>query len=80
MDRAEVWQVVRDKVVGLGAADADAVQEDAALADVLPDSLATVELVLDLEEALGIELPESEMAGVTSVSDLFDLAMRKVRA
>ena len=77
MERTELLQVVRERLVHLQAADGESVAEDALLLDLLPDSLAMVELVLDLEDALGVELPESEVSGVRSVAELLDLLSAK---
>ena len=41
------------------------------------DSLALVELVMDLEDAYGIDLSEAEVAGAGTVGGLVDLVLAK---
>jgi len=67
MERSEVLQQVRAKAVEVLAV------EDLAAAD----SLAVVELVMDLEDAFGIELSEAEVAKVVTLEDLADLVHAK---
>lgn len=47
-------------------------------ADLGLDSLDLVELMLNLEERFGIEIPDNEMEGVTSVTDVVDLVVSKL--
>jgi acyl carrier protein len=42
------------------------------------DSLAVVELAMDVEDAFGIELTEAEVSGAGSLEDLADLVLAKV--
>ena len=73
MERGEVLRVLREKAaVVLGVED---IAETAPLAQF--DSLALVELVMDLEDALGIELPEQDVASAGTVGALVDLAVAK---
>ena len=45
--------------------------------DLDADSLDVVELVMELEEEFGIEIPEDELEGVTTVGQAFDLIIAK---
>jgi len=67
MERSEVLQQVRAKAVEVLAV------EDLAAAD----SLVVVELVMDLEDEFGIELPEAEVAQAVTLEDLADLVHAK---
>lgn len=79
MERDEVMQVMRDKAVEMLEVEADAVQEDKSFVDDLEvDSLSLVEYTMDLEDALGIELPEEELTGLTTIGAFLDLIMTKV--
>ena len=73
MERAEVWQVLQDKAVELLEVPADDVQESRAFDELDVDSLSFVELVMDLEDAFDVELPEDELAGVRTFGALVDL-------
>lgn len=78
MDRQEILQAVKEHLAGRGI-DADKVTPEAELlGDLDLDSLDTVELTLGLEERFGIEIPDSELEGVTTVNDAIDLIERKV--
>lgn len=75
----EVLAVVRARAAQLIGADEAVLPVEAAFAeDLHVDSLALVEYVMDLEDELGIELPETEMAGVGTVGQLAALAAAKV--
>ncbi|MBC7680348.1 MAG: acyl carrier protein [Pseudorhodobacter sp.] len=79
MERAEVLQVMRDKAVELLEVEPDAVQEDKSFVEDLDvDSLSLVEYTMDLEDALGIELPEDELTDLTTIGAFLDLIMTKV--
>lgn len=72
-------QVMRDKAVELLEVEPDAVQEDKSFVqDLDVDSLSLVEYTMDLEDALGIELPEDELTDLTTIGSFLDLIMTKV--
>ena len=72
-------QVMRDKAVELLEVDPDAVQEDKSFVDDLDvDSLSLVEYTMDLEDALGVELPEDELTDLKTIGAFLDLIMTKV--
>ncbi len=81
MERAEVMQVLRDKAVELLEVDADAVQEDKSFVDDLGvDSLSLVEFTMELEDTLGISLPEEELTDVTTIGAFLDVIVTKLKA
>ncbi len=81
MERAEVLQVMRDKAVEMLEVEADAVQEDKSFVDDLEvDSLSLVEYTMELEDSLGVELPEDELTDLTTIGAFLDLIMTKVPA
>jgi acyl carrier protein len=75
MERDAVLEVLRTRAVELLHVQPDEVREDASLREA--DSLALVELVMAVEDDLGVELPEAEVAGVTSYGELADLVLAK---
>ena len=78
MGRAEVLQVVRDRAVEMLEVQADQVQEDKSFVDDLQvDSLSLVEFTMELEDVFGIELPEDELTGLTTIGGLVDLIASK---
>ena len=78
MERAEVLQVVRERAVEILEVQADAVQEDRSFVhDLQVDSLSLVEFTMELEDVFGIELPEDELTGLTTIGGLVDLIERR---
>lgn len=67
------FEQVRDIIVETLGCDAEQVTMDASLADDLgADSLASVELVMALEEATGISIEDSALAEMKTVSDVMN--------
>ena len=65
------FEQVRDIIVETLGCDAEQVTMDASLADDLgADSLASVELVMALEEAAGITIDDADAAGLKTVNDI----------
>ena len=73
-------QVLRDKAVEMLEVEADAVQEDKSfVADLDVDSLSLVEFTMELEDTLGIELPEEDLVEVKTIGAFVDVIMSKQR-
>ena len=69
----DVEAKVKEIIVEQLNADKDAVVPTAKFVDDLgADSLDTVELVMALEEAFGLEIPDEEAEKIQSVRDAFD--------
>ena len=67
------FEQVRDIIVETLGCDAEQVTMDASLADDLgADSLASVELVMALEEATGISIEDSALAEMKPVGDVMN--------
>lgn len=74
-------QVLTDKAVEMLEVEAGQVQEDKSFIDDLQvDSLSLVELTMELEDTLGVELPEEELADVTTIGAFVDVILAKVNA
>ena len=79
MTRDEVLAVMREKAVDLLEVEADAVQEDKSFVDDLQvDSLSLVEYTMDLEDTLGVTLPEEELTDLKTIGAFLDLIMTKL--
>ena len=79
MDRNEVFEQLRDATVTVLGVDRDAVTEGARFfADLDADSLDLVELVMALEEAFDITIDESELEGIETVEQAFNLITSKL--
>ena len=75
MDRAQVIEVLVARAAEL--LDAPGLAEDDAFTGRGRDSLALVEWVMDVEDALGVELTESEVLAVPSLGALADVIVAK---
>ena len=81
MTRDEVLQVLRDKAVEMLEVEGDAVQEDKSFVeDLKVDSLSLVEYTMDLEDQLGVDLPEEELVDVKTIGAFVDVIERKLAA
>lgn len=81
MTRDEVLQALRDKAVEMLEVEPDAVQEDKSFVDDLKvDSLSLVEYTMDLEDELGVELPEDELADLQTIGAFVDVIHAKLAA
>ena len=78
-DRSQVFATLKEAAVEVLAVDADAVTEQARFKEDLDaDSLDLVELVMALEEAFDVEVPEEELEGIETVGQAFDLVKGKL--
>lgn len=76
--RDEILTGIKEHLTTRGI-DSGSVTFEADLADDLDlDSLDTVELTLGLEERFGIEIPDSDLEGVRTVSDAVNLIEAKL--
>jgi acyl carrier protein len=79
MDNAEAFDLFKQCAVEVLQVDADKVTPQANFADDLDaDSLDLVELVMMLEEKFDISVEESELEGVETVQQAFDLVTSKL--
>jgi acyl carrier protein len=79
MNRDEAFVTFRKAAVDVLSVDDDKVVVDASFADDLDaDSLDLVEFVMALEENFDIEVPESDLEGVKTVGQAFELVCGKL--
>ena len=78
MDEAKVLEQVKKVVVDqLGVSEAEVKKESSFVDDLGADSLDTVELVMALEEAFGMEIPDEEAEKLLTVKDVVDYVKAK---
>ena len=79
MERAEALSTIKDVAAEVLSVDPDQVTETARFKEDLDaDSLDLVELVMVLEESFDITVDESELEGIETVEQAFDLVQSKL--
>ena len=79
MDSDAAFEKFRECAVEVLQVPADKITKEAKFADDLDaDSLDLVELVMALEESFDISVDESELEGIQTVGQAFDLVLGKV--
>ena len=77
MDRAEIEAKVKEILADQLDVDMDKIQHDSDLAtDLGMDSFATVELLFELNEQLGVDVPEDDVTNIRTVKEIVDLVQR----
>ena len=77
MDRDQVSRAVLATAVALLEIDETGLGDDTLFADLGVDSLALVEYALALEDVFDVEIPEEEVAELTTVGLLVDALLTK---
>lgn len=80
LDRDDVRRLVVDKAVERLEVDPALLGDDAPFDALGVDSLALVEYALSLEDVFDVELPEEEVADLTTVGALVDAVVLKLSA
>jgi acyl carrier protein len=81
MDRSEALNALRSAAVDVLQVEADKVVESASFAeDLEADSLDLVELVMQLEDSLGVTIEEDDLAEVRTVGDALDVIVAALSA
>ena len=76
MDEQKIFDDVKKVVIEqLGVSDAEVKREASFVDDLGADSLDTVELVMALEEAFGIEIPDEDAEKIKTIGDTISYVM-----
>jgi acyl carrier protein len=67
---APTLEAVAEIVHEVTGADVAEVRPDATLADLDMDSLSTVEVVIGIEQRLGVRVPDADVAALQTIGDL----------
>jgi acyl carrier protein len=78
MEKQEAFNVFKECAVEVLQVEPDQVKPEAKFADLDADSLDLVELVMALEEKFDITVDESELEGVETVEQAFELVTSKL--
>ena len=76
--REEILTAIQEHLADRGIEATDVSEGSDLSKDLGLDSLDTVELTLGLEERFGIEIPDTELEGVSTVGDAVTLIEKKV--
>lgn len=80
MDEQKIFEEVKKVVVEqLGVSDSEVTRESSYVDDLGADSLDTVELVMALEEAFGMEIPDEEAEKIKSIGDTINYITTHVK-
>jgi acyl carrier protein len=76
MSREEVFEKIREiSADRLGVDEGDITPESSFREDLEADSLDLVELIMELEEQFGMEIPDEEAEKITTVEEAVDYVM-----
>ena len=76
MDEQKIFDDVKKVVIEqLGVSEAEVKREASFVDDLGADSLDTVELVMALEEAFGIEIPDEDAEKIKTIGDTISYVM-----
>ena len=78
MEKEAAFEVFKQCAVEVLQVEPDQVQPEAKFSDLDADSLDLVELVMALEEKFDITVDESELEGVETVEQAFELVSSKI--
>ncbi|MFA5113207.1 MAG: acyl carrier protein [Candidatus Margulisiibacteriota bacterium] len=77
MDENQAFEAVKKVVTEqLGVSDAEVKRESSFVDDLGADSLDTVELVMALEEAFGMEIPDEDAEKIKTIGDTINYVMQ----
>jgi acyl carrier protein len=80
MDEQKIFDEIKKVVVEqLGVAEAEVTREASFVDDLGADSLDTVELVMALEEAFGIEIPDEDAEKIKTIGDTINYVMQHAK-
>ena len=81
MNRTKIVEAVYDACVEVLKVDRSTLTEATSFADDLEaDSLALVEVVMELEEVFDLRIPEDDLDGVSTIGAAADIVARHVEA
>ena len=80
MEEQKILEEIKKVVVEqLGVSDAEVKRESSFVDDLGADSLDTVELVMALEEAFGIEIPDEDAEKIKTIGDTINYVTAHVK-
>ena len=80
MNRQNLVAIVESIAAELGPEQLSRVQLDSVISELGIDSLAMAQIVLELEERLGVTIPDDELSDVVTVEDLIRIVEGRLDA
>ena len=78
MDRKQLLDLFRNMATEIAERELGEVREDSVIANIGVDSLAMLELVGEMERRLSLQIPDDQLVGIETVSQLLDLVEQRV--
>lgn len=78
MDRTKLLDMFRTTAGEVAEKDFASLEETSIIADIGLDSLAMLEVTGEMERALDVHIPDDELVGIETVSQLLDLVEKRV--
>ena len=78
MDRPQLLALFQKMAGEVAEKDLQGLEESSVIADIGVDSLAMLEIVGEMERELDVQIPDDELVGIETVSQLLSLVEKRV--
>jgi len=78
MERTQLMEMFKAKASEVAERDFSALEESSVIADMGVDSLAMLEVVGEMERELEVQIPDDNLVGIETVSQLLDVVEKRV--
>ena len=78
MDRTQLMEMFKTKASEVAERDFSELNEETVIADMGVDSLAMLEVVGEMERELDVQIPDDNLVGIETVSQLLDVVEKRV--
>ena len=78
MDRPQLLALFQKMAGEVAEKDLAGLEESSVIADIGVDSLAMLEIVGEMERELNVQIPDDELVGIETVSQLLNLVEKRV--
>jgi acyl carrier protein len=80
MDRPQLLALFQKMAGEVAEKDLAGLEEASVIADIGVDSLAMLEIIGEMERELNVQIPDDELVGIETVSQLLSLVEKRVAA
>lgn len=78
MERTQLMELFKAKASEVAERDFSGLEESSVIADMGVDSLAMLEVVGEMERELEVQIPDDNLVGIETVSQLLDVVEKRV--